>query len=230
MELLPLPELTSRALRDQSVPIVAQRAVQLVVTCLEEVCSGVADDCDPDIRHDDSTSEGQLRWRRCRNYAKKLLDAHAIEGLEEAVADVSDNALQIRVGDSAVSFYSSRNGIEHPNLSGPSKTKRTVVTEMQLQLEGLAAPEKPHRLLVLYEADGDGLAAAAVGMLRTSTEWAWRFSAYTLRGLGATGESQLPIEPIEPSYEDEPEAELPPLEVFDDEENADRDSQIDDEG
>jgi hypothetical protein len=79
MNLLPLPDLTVHALREQSVPGLAQRAIQLVITCLDEVCAGVADDCDSDLRHDDSTSEGQLRWRRCRNYAKKLLDAKAVE-------------------------------------------------------------------------------------------------------------------------------------------------------
>jgi hypothetical protein len=217
MDLLPLPDLTARALRDQSVALEVQLAVRLIVTCLEEVCAGVADDCDADVRHDDSTSEGQLRWRRCRNFVKELLDAGAIPGLEEATADVTDNALRIRVGDSAVSFYSSRNGIDHPDLSGPSKTKKAVVNEMQMQLEGLGAPDQPARLVVIYAADQDGLAAAAAGTLRTATDWAWRFSAYTRQGLGILDvESRADL--LGPSYETEPEPELPPFTSVDEEE------------
>jgi hypothetical protein len=223
MDLLPLPDLTARALRDQSVPREVQLAVQLIVTCLEEVCSGVADDCDCDVRHDDSTSEGQLRWRRCRNFVKKLLDARAVPGLEEASADVTDNALRIRVGDAAVSFYSSRNGIEHPDLTGPSKTKKAVVSEMQMQIAGVGTPAQPSRLVVIYEADQDGLAAAAVGTLRTATDWAWRFSAYSRRGLGII-DLDAPADPVIPSYETEPEPELPPFRAVDEE-----DAQAEDE-
>jgi hypothetical protein len=214
MELLPLPDLTVLALREQSVSALTQRAIQLVITCLQEVCAGVADDCDADLRHDDSTSEGQLRWRRCRNYAKKLLDTKAVEGLEDAVADVSDNALKIRIDDVAVSFYSSRNGIDHPDLGGSSKTKKAIVTEMQLQLDGVGVADTPNNLVVLYEADRDGLAAAAVGMLRTETEWAWRFAAFSRAGLAMAGELGCTAWSTEPTYEDEPEAELPPLEIL----------------
>jgi hypothetical protein len=217
MDLLPLPDLTARALREQSVPPKVQLAVRLIVTCLEQVCAGVADDCDADLRHDDSTSEGQLRWRRCRNFVKKLLDAGTISGFEE------DNALRVRVGDAAVSFYSSRHGIEHPDLSGPSKTKKAVVSEMQMQLDGLAAPDQPARLVVIYEADQDGLAAAAVGTLRSATDWAWRFSAYARRGLGIL-DIEAPVEPFGPSYETEPEPELPPFRAV-----GEEDAQAEDE-
>lgn len=219
MELLPLSDLTVVALREQSVPPLAQRAVQLVITCLEEACAGVADDCDTDLRHDDSTSEGQLRWRRCRNYAKKLLDAKAVEGLGDAVADVSDNALKIRIEGVAVSFYSSRNGIDHPDLGGSSKTKKAIVTEMQLQLDGVGVADPPNNLVVLYEADRDGLAAAAVGMLRTETEWAWRFAAFSREGHAVAGELGSPAWSTEPTYEEEPEAEIPPLEILGDEDH-----------
>lgn len=186
------------------------------MTCLEEVCAGVADDCDATVRHDDSTSEGQLRWRRCRNLVKKIVDAGSVEGLEDAVADVSDNALQIRVSGSAVSFYSSRNGTEHPDLGG-SKTKKAIVSEMQMQLDGVGAPDQPARLVVLYEADRDGLAAAAVGTLKTPTDWAWRFNAYTRSGLGVFDMDVL-TSGARAAYESEPEPELPPLEVVEDQE------------
>jgi hypothetical protein len=142
---------------------------------------------------------------------------------------VSDNALKIRISDVAVSFYSSRNGIDHPDLGGSSKTKKAIVTEMQLQLDGVGVADAPHNLVVLYEADRDGLAAAAVGMLRTETEWAWRFAAFTREGLGVAGELGSPAWSTEPSYDEEPEAELPPLEILGDEESG-LDAESDEQG
>lgn len=223
MKLLPLPELTSHALTQQSVSELTQRAIRLVITCLEEVCAGVADDCDEDLRHDDSTSEGLLRWRRCRNYVKKLLDAKAIEGLEEAVADVSDNALRIRLGDVAVAFYSSRNGIDHPHVGG-SNTKKAFVTEMQLQLD-LDPGEEPENLVVIYEADQDGLAKAAVGVMRTEIDWAWRYSAYARGASHAAADDTQSGKPAQRTYEDEPEAELPPLEILPDQSDLDAEAE-----
>ena len=220
MKLLPLPDLTARALHDHSVASPVQLAVRLTMTSLHTACAGVADDCDMDLRHDDSTSEGQLRWRRCRNHVKKLLDKQMVAGLEDAKADVTDNALVIRVADCAISFYSARNGIDRPDLGGSSKTKRAVVTEMQMQIEGIDTPEEPTRLVVLYEADGDGLGAAVVGMLANATEWAWRFSIYDRHGFGAV-ERDATAEPATPSYESEPEPELPPIKVMDADADAD---------
>jgi len=223
MNLLPLPDLTVRALRERSVTPTVELGVRLVVSCLEMACAGVADDCDVDLRHDDSTSEGQLRWRRCRNHVKKLLDERLVPGLEEAEADVTDNALVVRVGDCAISFYSARNGIDHPDLAGSSKTKRAVVTEMQTQIAGLETPEAPTRLVVLYEADKDGLGAGVVGMLGNPREWAWRFSAYDRDGFGWS-HAEEPAAPSGPSYESEPEPELPPMEIVDADADADSDS------
>jgi hypothetical protein len=220
MKLLPLPDLTVLALRERSVTPPAELAVRLIITCLGVACAGVADDCDTELRYDDSTSEGQLRWRRCRNHVKKELDDHLVVELEEAIADVTDNALVVRAGDCAVSFYSARNGIDHPDLGGSSKTKQAVVTEMQTQIAGLEAPEEPKRLVVLYEADGEGLAAAVVGMLANPREWAWRFSVFDREGFGRV-ETDEPVSPP-PSYDSEPEPEIPAFEVF--EEDADADS------
>lgn len=222
MKLLPLPTLTSHALREHSVPEAVEHCVQLIVSCLEVACAGVADDCDAELRHDDSTSEGQLRWRRCRNHVKKLLDTKAVPGLEEAVADVTDNALVVYIAGCAVSFYSARNGIDHPDL-GASKTKRRVVSEMQTQIAELGAPQMPARLIVVYEADADGLSAAAVGMLRGRSEWAWRFSAYDREGFGHV-ELEEPVLPSVPSYDTEPEPELPPFEVLEEDAGADAES------
>lgn len=222
MKLLTLPDLTVRALRERSVTPPAELAVRLVVSCLKDACAGVADDCDSDLRHDDSTSEGQLRWRRCRNHVKTLLDEQRITGLEDTVADVTDNALVVRVGDCAVSFYSARNGIDRPDLAGASKTKQAVVSEMQIQIAGLESPAEPGRLVVLYEADGDGLVASVVGMLANAREWAWRFSCYVRDADTASGlDSQE--QDAAPSYEAEPEPELPPIEIR----GADADADVD---
>jgi hypothetical protein len=219
MKLLTLPDLTIRALRDRSVTPPVELGIQLVISCLEAACAGVADDCDADLRHDDSTSEGQLRWRRCRNHVKKLLDQHLIPELEDAVADVTDNALVVRIGDCAISFYSARNGIDHPDLAGSSRTKRAVVTEMQTQIAGLQAPEIPTRLVVMYEAGEDGLNAAVVGMLGNPREWAWRFSVYDRDGFGRV-ETDEPAIPQVPAYDSEPEPELPPIKVVEAEAEA----------
>jgi hypothetical protein len=214
MDLLPIPPLSKQALKNQSVPPAVQLVIELIVTCLNEVCRGVVDDCDKDERHDDSTSEGGLRWRRCRNYVKKLLDAKAVPGLEEAVADVSDNALKVRMGDTAVSFYSARNGIDRPDLSGGRKTKKAIVTEMQQQIVGLESTEQPRQLIVVYEADADGLAASVVGMLRSAKVWEWRYSVYERVGLGIA-DTEIPANPDVPAYDTEPEPELGEFEMLD---------------
>ena len=221
MKLLALPDLTARALGDRSVTPPAELAIRLIVSCLKSACAGVADDCDSDLRHDDSTSEGQLRWRRCRNHVKSLLDDHRIPGLEDAVADVTDNALVVRAGGCAVSFYSARNGIDRPDLGGTSKTKQAVVSEMQTQIAGLEPPADPTRLVVLYEADRDGLLACVVGMLADAREWAWRFSCYARDAdvPGAASHQEMSA----PSYEAEPEPELPAIVIR----HADADADVD---
>jgi hypothetical protein len=207
MDLIVLPPLSESALADRSVSPKVQLAVRLVVTCLREVCETVAEDTGGD-RYDDATSEGQLRWRRCRNRVRHLLDDNLVPELDEAVADISDNALVIRVHDCSLSFYSARNGIDQPDLSGPSRTKGRVVTEMQLQIHGLDAPEPPSRLVIVYEADDDGLAKAAVGMLASPTEWHWQVLAHeradhtVTRDLGAS---------LAPAYTDQPDVDLPAI-------------------
>jgi hypothetical protein len=209
MDLHPLPSHSANALQDRAVPSIVMAAVRLVVTCLDEACAWVADDCSP-AHYDDATSEGQLRWRRTRNYVKELLDDQAIPELFDAVADISDNALQIRADSCAVSFYSAREGIENPDLSGRSRTKGRVVTEMQLQLEGIGPPEAPRRLVVLYEADRDGLARASVGMLDSSTDWAWNVTAYERSALAVGTTTRVPAE-RGLAYDEQPEVELPPI-------------------
>lgn len=216
MDLRPLSPLSEASLQDRSVPQQVILAIRLLVTCLEEMCETVAEDTGVD-RYDDSTSEGQLRWRRCRNRVCFVLAERLAPGLEDAVADVSDNALAIRVSDCCLSFYSARNGTDQPNLSGPSKTKGRVVTEMQLQLHGLGAPEAPKRLVIVYEADSEGLTRAAVGMLETPSSWHWQVSAYERPGLTlahADGAVAVP-----PAYDEQPYIALPEVELREAEDN-----------
>jgi hypothetical protein len=212
MELISLPSLSETALVERSVPETVILAIRLVVTCLREACETVAEDTGLD-RYDDSTSEGQLRWRRCRNRVRHVLDEGLVEALEDAVADITDNALVVRVDDCMVSFYSARNGIDQPDLSGASKTKSRVVTEMQLQIQGLEAPESPRRLVVVYEADDDGLTHAAAGMLETSTQWHWKVSTFERPGLTLVDRDAAASLP--PAYDEQPEVALPDLELTD---------------
>lgn len=210
MHLRPLPPLSEASLQARSVPKQVILAIRLVVTCLAEMCETVAEDTGVD-RYDDSTSEGQLRWRRSRNRVSFVLAKQLAAGLEDAIADVSDNALVIRASDCRLSFYSARNGIDQPNLSGPSKTKSRVVTEMQMQLHGLGLPEAPRRLVIVYGADGEGLTRAAVGMLETPSSWHWQVSAYVRPAL-TLGQADSAI-PVPPAYDEQPDLALPELEL-----------------
>jgi Zn-dependent peptidase ImmA (M78 family)/transcriptional regulator with XRE-family HTH domain len=47
MDLHPLPSHSANALQDRAVPSIVMAAVRLVVTCLDEACAWVADDCSP---------------------------------------------------------------------------------------------------------------------------------------------------------------------------------------
>lgn len=212
MELFRLPPETIDALHARSVSARTIVAIRLVITCLEEVCEWVSQDTGSD-RLDDATSRGGLRWRRARNYVVQLLEAGDVPELRGIQADTTDNALQIPIDGTRISFYAARHGIDSPDLSGKSKVKKTVVSEMQLEIDGLDAPAAPSRLVLLYEADQDGLLSAAIGKLSSEKEWAedWRFSVFE-RALGAPL-TQIPPSDV-PSYDEQPEPELPPLEVL----------------
>jgi hypothetical protein len=213
MDLISLPQLSEAALLERSVAEKVILGIKLIVTCLHEACETVADDTSID-RYDDSTSEGQLRWRRCRNRVCHALDDHLVAGLEDVIADISDNALVVPVDGCLLSFYSARNGIDQPDLSGASKTKNRVVNEMQLQLQGLGPPEPPSRLVVVYDSDDHGLTHAAVGMLETSTQWHWCVTTYERHGLTVgehRGEATSPL-----AYDEQPEVILPEIELSDD--------------
>jgi hypothetical protein len=180
---------------------VGEDAVDVVAVMLEAI-EAAAEDVAADTRKasfDDATSRGGLLYRRARN---RIMAAGKDQ--PRVTIDTTDNGLHVRVGGLAVSFYAARNGLEFPSLSG-SKTKDRVVSEMQMSLPGM---EQISRLIVMHESDPDGLIRAAVGVLASSTRWEWsvmlfdRFAADIERNIAATS----------PSYGEQPEAELPPIE------------------
>lgn len=169
--------------------------------CLRLAGDDVADSTDDDL-FDDDTGRGQLLYRRGRNrIIEEFKDDKDIEVSTEA------NALHVIVDECALSFYSARDGLEHPSLAATSRTKRNVVDEMQLQMSGIETSQA-RRLVVMHERDEEGLVRAAVGVLISGQEWAWSATLYDRIARG----EELPATTAEPSYEDQPEAELPPIE------------------
>lgn len=190
----------------------ANGASQLVIDtairmteCLRLAGDDVADSTGDDL-FDDPTSRGQLLYRRGRN---RTIAEFADDQLVEV--STADNALHVLVDECALSFYSATNGIDQPSLDGASRTKRSVVDEMQMQLDGMGVP-KARRLVLLHEADEDGLLRAAVGVLRNGHEWVWRATMYDriapARELVSTG--------AERGYEEQEEPALPPIQRRDD--------------
>lgn len=194
-----LNELSDAALRERGLT-----DLDLDVLCRMARCiSDAADDVAADTRleaYDDATSRGGLRYRRARNrIVAEFKDEPAVE------LDMTDNALKVSTGSSVISFYAARYGVDSPSLEG-SRTKRAVVTEMQLMLDNVPVAER-HPLVLMYESDHDGLGRAVVGVLESSSVWSWKVALYD-RFSGSTG---LPDERVLPSYDQIPEAELPPL-------------------
>lgn len=179
-------------------------AVVRMTECLRLAGDDVAESTDEEGLFDDATSRGQLLYRRARN---RILAEFADD--DAVVVSTEDNALHVIVDGCAISFYSAPHGLEHPSLATTSHTKRGVIDEMQMQLtgEGLEATT-PRRLIVMHESDEDGLLRAAVGVLRSRSNWAWSATMYDR--IAPAGD--LPETTSEPSYEEQPEAELPPIE------------------
>lgn len=170
----------------------------------------VAEDCGPD-RYDSAQSEGQLRyWRTRKRIIKELRREHP--ELVGVRAVETDNALQLAHGDCLVSFYAARDGVESPRLSMGSKTQRTLVDQMQLQLAGTWDGPALLRLAVLYEADGNGLVEVAVGVLDSPKEWHWRVVVYRRADdEGRPLRRTLPTAPTAPAYDQQPVPELPAI-------------------
>jgi hypothetical protein len=171
--------------------------------CLRLAADDVADSTGEDL-YDDATGRGQLLYRRAHN---RIIEA--FEDDERVVVSTAENALHVIVDDCALSFYSAPNGLEHPGLPLTSKTKRGVVDEMQTQLQGDGLePPALRRLVLMHQADEDGLLGAALGVLRAGRDWVWRATMYDR----IAPVENLPETSAEPSYEEQPEAELPEIE------------------
>lgn len=179
--------------------------------CLRVAGDDMADSTGEDL-FDDPTSRGQLLYRR--GFNRILAEFADDEGID---ASTPDNALHVLVDDFALSPYSARYGIDQPSLGG-SRTKRSVVTEMQMQLDGMGV-SNARRLVLLYDADEDGLLHTALGVLRSGHDWVWSATLYD-----RLGSAQLEAGEDARSYEEQEEAVLPDIERRD-EEQEDRDDQ-----
>jgi hypothetical protein len=180
-------------------PLVIDAALRLT-ECLRLAGDDVADSTGEDV-FDDATSRGQLLYRRGRNRViAEFADDESVE------VSTADNALHVLVDGCALSFYSATDGIDQPSLDGASRTKRSVVDEMQMQLKGLGVP-KAQRLVIMHEADEEGLLRAAIGVLRNGHEWVWRAMMYDRIARA----EELVSAGAEPGYEEQEEPELPPI-------------------
>lgn len=174
-----------------------------VATTMAEEIHAAADDVASDTRsaaYDDSTSRGQLLYRRARN--------RIVARFEQDLAiscDTTDNALHIRYRQTAFSFYSAREGLERPSVYG-SRTKRRVVDESQMTLD-VGDEIELRRLVLMHEAADDGLVRLGVGVLASSTEWSWNIRLYDRYASDEGAE----VDDQRVAYDQLPEPELPEL-------------------
>lgn len=213
MDLYPLPEAAVEALRRRNVDERADRIIAFMLTCLLEGAVTTAQDLGPD-RYDDAISEGVTRWRRGSNrMVREERRGHRdIEGLR--VVEES-NAVLVQDGDVVVCFYSARNGVDHPDLSGSGRRDR-IVTEQQLQIDGMAAGTVVKRLVLLYRGDEEGLVEAAVAVMASARDPEWLIHVFQRTDGGPDGwrPSIRPDDPDgtqPPSYDEQPVPDLPPV-------------------
>ena len=201
MKGLPVPEPSEdaqRSLREHCVPDEVVDIACAMTDCILVAGDDVAADTRVDT-FDDATSRGQLLYRRAHN---RIIDVFADDG--RVVLDTHDNALSVRVGETAISFYSARNGLDSPSLTG-SRTKHHVVDEMQLMLD--IDGSVPARMVLMHESGEDGTGRVAFGVMLDPSNWNWRvslFDRYSGAATGALGEHT--------AYDELPEPELPPIE------------------
>lgn len=177
--------------------------INIALAIAEEI-EAAADDVANDTRgssFDDSTSRGQLLYRRARNRTLVRFEPNL-----EVSCDTTDNALHIRFRGTAFSFYSAREGLEHPSVRG-SATKERVVDESQLMLK-TGDETTVHRLVVMHESAPDGLVRLGVGVLANSTTWSWKVALYDRYAAGET----VTFDEERVAYDQLPEADLPALE------------------
>jgi hypothetical protein len=193
----PTHSLESLKARRLSAPLIA--VAMEMTDCLFEAADDVAGDT-RDEAFDDSTSRGSLLYRRARNrMLARFVDRH------EVVCDTTDNALHIRVNGTAISFYSARDGLDSPNVSG-SRTKQVVVDESQTMF-AFDDRLEIRRLVLMHEASPDGLVRAAIGKLESATKWSWRVTLFDRFAVSDSPEAAGQGA----SYMEQPEVELPPL-------------------
>lgn len=154
---------------------------------------------------DDATSKGQLHYWRARNRMSSRF-----QGNPTITCDETDNAFQIHVDGIKISFYSARNGIDQPNVTG-SPTKKRVVDEFQMMLELDDQPQL-RRLVLLHERGNDGVTRVALGVLSGAHTWRWRVTLYDR----FTMDESTDTSDRGPAYDELPEAELPPMDPRED--------------
>lgn len=192
------PDQSLVSLHEHGVPSDVVDIACVMTSCILAAAEDVAADT-RDESYDDATSRGGLLYRRAHN--RVLADLKADE---RAVLDRTDNALHVRIGGVAVSFYAARNGLDFPNLDG-SVTKRNVVDEMQMVLN-VGEPEL-RRLVLMHESDDDGAVRVALGVMDGARSWAWRATMYDRYA----SEDATATEPPSAAYDQLPEPELPPM-------------------
>jgi hypothetical protein len=211
VELYRLPEHAIEALRRYHVDERADRIIAFMVTCLLEGADTVAEDLGPD-RYDDAISQGVTRWRRGTN---RMLREHrrgpsVLDGLRLVE---ESNALRIQDDEVVLSFFSARNGVDHPDLSGSGRRER-IVTDQQLQLSDMAPEDAIQRLVLLYEGDDEGLVEVAVATLANARDPHWLIRVYA-RGSGDDGRRGVRRSdsdgPVPPAYDEQPVPALPPV-------------------
>lgn len=167
-----------------------------MVECLRDAGDDVAADT-RDEAFDDATSRGGLLYRRARNRILGRFDEDVT-----VTCDTTDNALHVRVGATAISFYSARAGLDNPSING-SRTKRRVVDESQMALD-LEDQANIRRLVILHETSPDGLVRAAVGVLESDTKWSWYVTLYDRFALDGADKDERRGD----AYDQRPEPEI----------------------
>ena len=205
------------ALAERSVPSQVASVAMRMVDCIRIAAEEVALDTGAD-RFDDANSKGYLRYRRARNRMRR-----EFEDDEAVVADDSKNSLTVRAAGVAIQFYSSPHGIDQPSVNGATATQRRLLEEMQLTLELGPGVGAPGHLVLIHQCDSDGLYRAAVGLMATGSVWAWNVGLFD-----RSAAVDVPAEGAEvPSYDQQPESQIPPIRRRIDEDAADGDGRLD---
>lgn len=194
------PELSTRKLSRQGLSARAiEVAVQMTV-CIADAAEDVARDTDDDVSFDDATGRGQLLYRRARR--RMIVDLATSLGVQ---VDDSKNTLEVSVDEIVMTFYSATDGVDQPLLAG-SATKQAVVDEMQMQLD-TDETVASLRLVLFHKSDEDGLVEASLGVMRTKKRWSWRVTMFDR----FASRTDVEVTPDAPAYDEQKEAELPPI-------------------